>query len=103
MAPCVAVQKGRNVLPDKCFFVEYVKDYTDVSLICWVNLRPFLVMWSVLVYTARKQARRAFLRVARLGRHEVKAIYTALAFTGLIHSSWTRQTNSQVHVMQSPG
>lgn len=61
MAPYVAIQKGCNVLLDKHFFVKDVKDYTDVSLICWVNLRPFLVTWSVLVYTARKQARRAFL------------------------------------------
>lgn len=27
VAPCVAIQKGCNVLPDKCFFVKYVKGY----------------------------------------------------------------------------
>lgn len=76
---------------------------TDVSLICWVNLRPFLVTWSVLVYIARKQVRHAFLWVARLTRYKVKAIYTALAFTGLIQSSLMWWTNSQVHVIRSLG
>lgn len=60
MAPCVAIQKGCNMLPNKCFFVKYVKDYR-----CFTDLlgksQSLLVTWSALVYTASKQVRRAFL------------------------------------------
>lgn len=94
---CLHSERMQHVTK-QMFLCEITWKTTDVSLICWVNLRAFLVTWSALVYTASKQVRRALLGAARLARHEAKAIHTALAFTGLIQ--WT---NSQLHVMWSPG